>query len=253
MEIRSLICGFALAAAATVAAAAGDVVVTSSNTCGLMNVPSTDKYTMIAVPWLQVGGGAVKVCDLVKTDTLTAGDKLYYYNGSAFEVWELGSGKTWTALTTVGEANGITTAEAAADKTIARGQALWLERPTNQATEIWLYGQYAAEAASVTVAQGSAEVVAYTMVANPTAADFDLNVKGVAGAAGDQVSVPADTGIADLYTYDGAKWMRKTVTTMTVGGKERQVKVDTDQGCVVPAGRGVWYVSKGGKPTISWN
>ena len=248
MNLRSLMCGFALAAASASVAA----VVSGGNTCGLMNVPSTDKCTMIAVPWLNVGAGDVKVCDLVKTDTLTAGDKLYYYNGSAFEVWQLSAGKAWESCTTANK-DGITTAPGAADKTIARGRALWLERPTNTETEIWLYGQYASDAASVTVAKGSADAAAYTMIANPNATDFDLNAKGVAGAAGDQVALPSDTGIADLYTYDGTKWMRKKVETETFGGKTHQVKVDTDEGCVVPAGKGVWYVSKGGSPTISWN
>lgn len=242
MKLRSLICGFALAVAGAAAAA----VATSSNTCGLMNVPSDAKCTMIAVPWLNVGAGDVQVAKLVKTDTLTAGDKLYFYNGSAFEVWELKDG-AWAAVTTVGEVNGVTTAAAAADKTIARGQALWLER-SDVSKEIWLYGQYTAEAASVAVAAN-----AYTMIANPLATDFDLNQKKVQGAAGDQISFPSDDGAGELYTYDGTNWTRTTVVKKTIGGKERDVKTTTTEGCVIPAGKGAWYVSKGGSPTISWN
>ena len=76
MKLRSMIGFCALSIAA--------FGLQSNNTCGLMNVPSTTATTMIAVPWVTVGGteDAMKVANLVKTDTLTAGDELYYYDGS---------------------------------------------------------------------------------------------------------------------------------------------------------------------------
>lgn len=230
MKLRSMIgfCALAIAAFGL-----------ESNVCGLMNVPSTEKTTMIAVPWVTVGGTAdtMKIANLVKADTLTAGDELYYYDGTTYYCWKLQDG-VWTPTTTASQAGTFTAP--GADYAIARGKGLFLVRQ-DATKEIWLYGQNSTDAVSVTVTAN-----AYNMIANPNTSDYDLNTKGVTGAAGDQI-ILAD---GKIYNWNGtkAKWT-KTVTK-TVGDKT--VKSTSTEGVTIPAGQGAWYASKGGAPTIAW-
>ena len=240
MKIHSMICAFALAAAASAA------VVTGGNTCGLMNVPSTSEITMIAVPWVNVGGGDVEVAKLVKTDTLTAGDELYYYDGTSYNRWVLTEGKAWEP-SAVSNAQG-TFVSPDADLGIARGKGLILVRKST-ASEIWVYGQNDTTAVSVTPAAGTAEVPAYTMIANPKTAAYDLNAKKAVGAAGDQIVFP---GTTEIYSCNGTAWTKTVSEQKTIGTKTVTIKTQSTDGVVIPAGQGAWYVSKGGSPTINW-
>lgn len=248
MKLRSMI-GFCALAVASVAVAVDDI---AGNTCGLMNVPSTAAVTMIAVPWVTVGGtaDAMKVANLVKTDTLTAGDELYYYDGSTYYRWTLTSG-VWTPSATTKSEDGkdVTVQAPDADYGIARGKGLFLVRQ-NTSSEIWLYGQSSTAAISVTVAKGTATAPAYTMLANPNTVAYGLNEHNVEGADGDMIQIPGD---ATVYTYKGDSWgyVQKTGTT-TVRGKTIDVMEWAAGKVTVPAGQGVWYVSKGGEPTIAW-
>ncbi len=253
MKFR-LTLGCALMGAAAFAIASGtDAEIKGSNVCGLMNVPSTAKETLIAVPWVTVGGSdaTMKVANLVKTDTLTAGDELYFYDGSTYYRWVLTDGK-WTPTSTTKKANDkktdVTITAPGADYAIARGKGLWLVRQ-DTTKEIWLYGQHDASAVSVAVTAGTAAAPAYTLIANPNTADYDLNAKSVTGAVGDKIILD---GGATLYTYKAAGWTRKVATQKTVGTKTMTVKKDSTEGCTIPAGQGAWYVSVGGNPTIAW-
>ena len=247
MKLRSLI-GFCALAVAS-AAVAEDIV---GNTCGLMNVPSTAATTMIAVPWVTVGGtaDAMKVANLVKTDTLTAGDELYYYDGTTYYRWLLQDG-VWTPSSTVKDEDGksVTIEGPAADYAIARGKGLFLVRQ-NTAAEIWLYGQSSTAAVSVMVAKGTATTPAYTMLANPNTEAYGLNAHNVEGADGDMISIPGDSTV---YTYKDGSWgyVQKT-GEKTIRGKTIDVMEWAVGEVTVPAGQGVWYVSKGGAPTIAW-
>lgn len=253
MKLRLMMGVCALAAATALGA---DVM--GRNVCGLMNVPSDAKVTMIAVPWVTVGGeaDAMKVADLVKTDTLSAGDELYYYDGATYFSWKLQGnvlqGNVWTpAATTKEDAKGnpVTIQAPDASYALPRGKGLFLVRQ-DATKEIWLYGQHSTAPVSVAVAAGTAGTPAYTMIANPNAEAYDLNAKGVGGAAGDQILL--GDGGTTLYTRTETAWTRKTDVTKTIGGVVRTFKKDTTEGVVIPAGTGAWYVSKGGSPTIAW-
>ena len=107
MKVRSVLCALAAAAAATVFA---DV---TSNVCGLLKITSDLKNTIIGVPWVEVGttpDADIKVAKLVKTDNLTAGDMLYYYNAGTWNAWTLGA-DGWGPNTT-GTVDGKTVAAA---------------------------------------------------------------------------------------------------------------------------------------------
>lgn len=253
MKLRLMMGVCALAAATALGA---DVM--GRNVCGLMNVPSGAKVTMIAVPWVTVGGeaDAMKVANLVKTDTLSEGDELYYYDGATYFSWKLQGnvlqGNVWTpAATTKEDAKGnpVTIQAPDASYALPRGKGLFLVRQ-DATKEIWLYGQHSTAQVSVAVAAGTAGTPAYTMIANPNAEAYDLNKKGVGGVAGDQILL--GDGGTTLYTRTETAWTRKTDVTKTIGGVARTVKEDTTEGVVIPAGTGAWYVSKGGSPTIAW-
>lgn len=253
MKLRLMMGVCALAAATALGA---DVM--GRNVCGLMNVPSGAKVTMIAVPWVTVGGeaDAMKVANLVKTDTLSAGDELYYYDGATYFSWKLQGnvlqGNVWTpAATTKEDAKGnpVTIQAPDASYALPRGKGLFLVRQ-DATKEIWLYGQHSTAPVSVAVAAGTAGTPAYTMIANPNAEAYDLNAKGVGGAAGDQILL--GDGGTTLYTRTETAWTRKTDVTKTINGVDRTFKTDTTEGVVIPAGKGAWYVSKGGSPTIAW-
>lgn len=248
MKLRLMMGVCALAAATALGA---DVM--GRNVCGLMNVPSDAKVTMIAVPWVTVGGeaDAMKVANLVKTDTLSAGDELYYYDGSVYRCWKLQGGAWQPTTVTLKDAKGNDLSVQTPDASYAlpRGKGLFLVRQ-DAANEIWLYGQHSTAQVSVDVAAGTAGTPAYTMIANPNAKAYDLNTKGVGGAAGDQILL--GDGGTTLYTRTETAWTRKTDVTKTINGVDRTFKKDTTDGVVIPAGTGAWYVSKGGSPTIAW-
>ena len=212
---------------------------------------------MIAVPWVTVGGSAdaMKVANLVKTDTLSPGDELYYYANGTYYRWLLTSGVWMPTATTKEDAKGNpVTIEAPGDSyTLPRGKGLFLVR-SNTEKEIWLYGQYSTEKVSVTVAKGEVVdgkmVPAYTMIANPNAEAYDLNTKGVKGEEGDQILLD---DAKTLYRYKDSSWKKQGTQEVTMGEIKKTLTTWVADGCVIPAGRGAWYVSKGGNPTIEWN
>ena len=150
MKFRSLVLLSALAALSVPA-----VEVTGSNTFGGLKVDSRLVNTIVAVPWVECGTGeAIKVANLVKTDNLTAGDKLYVYMGGTWYLYVLTDG-AWTASTTVG-ANGPEVAEAPANQTLARGAALFLQR-ADATKPFYLYGQYDATAVQTAITAGTVD------------------------------------------------------------------------------------------------
>ncbi len=246
MTIRSMICS---AAAISAAAVIADPAVSGGNVCALMQVPSSTVNTMIAVPWVKVGAGtAVEVAKLVKTDSLSQGDELYFYDGGTYYHWVLGV-NGWEGSTTASQSGTFTAPDAT--YTIPAGKALWVVRNGQTKGDIWLYGQVP-NSTSVTPAAGTSSAPVYTMIANPNTTGFDLNAEGkvVAGANGDQIMVNGEND--KLYTFNGTKWKRYVLEKKTFGSKTVTLKTETEDGCTIPAGIGAWYISKGGSPTINW-
>ena len=246
MKFRSLVLLSALAALSVPA-----VEVTGSNTFGWLKVDSGLANTIVAVPWVECGTGeAIKVANLVKTDNLTAGDKLYVYMGGTWYLYVLTDG-AWTASTTVG-ANGPEVAEAPANQTLARGAALFLQR-ADTTKPFYLYGQYDATAVQTAITAGTSAAPVHTLVASPKAADFDLNGKTWTNVdAGDRIVVPMGV-VSREYTWREADgWGYNAQTTKTKAGKTVVSTTRTTTGCTIPAGTGFWYVSQGGSPTIAW-
>ena len=65
-------------------------------TVGVEKITATSNETIIPVPYTTIGSSAdVSVHDLVKAANLRDGTKLYYYNGSSYQVW-VKNGSAWT-------------------------------------------------------------------------------------------------------------------------------------------------------------
>lgn len=248
MKLKSVICALAVAAMAPLFANQ-----TSTNICGWMKVTSDLTNTIVGVPWVEVNGAAdaaVKVANLVKTDDLTKGDKLYFYQDGTWFAWTLGD-KGWAADTTV-TVSGVAVSEPAGDQAVARGQALILERQAT-AKPFYLYGQYSAAAVPAqTAAQGSTAKPAYTLMASPKVEAFDLNAGKITGAgADDTIVVPLNGGASTIYRLKDGVWGSDVKTTVELFGK-KVTKLVFTPATALPAGTGFWYVSVGGEPTIAW-
>lgn len=223
--------------ALAIAAASTALAVESSNTFGILRVDSTAAETVVAIPWVAAGTGtAIAVKDVVKTAGLNDGDQLYYYNDGNYKLWVL-EGGAWKGATSVkGENGGKVTAAEGDNTTLARGGAIILVR-SNPAAQFYLYGQYTTAGASVTPTTNGK-----SLIAPPLTTDFDLNKSGAmtgTPSAGDMIIVDLGT----VLTYNGAVngWSQaKTVfsdgTFTTTYDRSK---------ATIPAGKGVWYVSKG--------
>lgn len=260
MKFRSIL---AIAALATSVSFATDVMTTE--TVGWLRVTSSAASTIISVPWVQVGGAdaSVQVAKLVKTDSLTADGtvKLFYYDeaNNVYKGWVLnteGGNKVWNPTAT--SAEGITAQAPDADFPIPRGKALFIYRPNGSGDgDIYLYGKYTTTSpTSFTTAQGSSSTPAYTLIGNPDSSAVSLNKSGLFANVGanDEILIPGDDGaIAKTCTWeDGAwGWWNPSYTTVTIGTKTIN-KPGRDTNVSIPAGRGVWYMSKGGTATVDF-
>lgn len=247
MKIRSVLCALAAAAAATVFA---DV---TSNVCGLLKITSDLNNTIIGVPWVEVGTGAdVKVAKLVKTDNLTPGDMLYYYQNGTWNAWTLGA-QGWGPNTTV-KVDGSTVAAPQEAQGVARGKALILERKGDVTKPFYLYGQFTSDAAAAqTITAGTASAPSYTLLASPKVEAFDFNAEGKIAnpSADDEIIIPQNGGASTIFTLQNGEWGTRVATTKTRFGKTVTSYTWT-KAAPVAAGTGFWYVSKGGSPTINW-
>ncbi len=246
MKLRSMM--FVGAAALTTAGFATDVL--TDKTLGWMRVDSTLPITAVGVPWTDVSDPLtnVKVADLVKTDNLTAGDNLYVYNNGTWTFYTL-SGGAWVAGTT---ANSSITATAGdpSEATIARGQALYLERqkPTTPGY-FYVYGADGSEITTTTLSG-----VTKYLVASPKATAFVPQTSAISGAtakargtAGDQIVVPLEGGATRTYTLISGKWGY-------VNGSGVRVKEGDDGYLPIQLGTGFWYMtsSAANSITITW-
>ena len=247
MKLRSMM--FVGAAALTTAALATDVL--TDKTLGWMRVDSTLPITAVGVPWTDVSDPTanVKVADLVKTDNLTAGDKLYVYNDGTWLFYQLNASKEWEAGATANSSVTPVQAGAPGTATIERGQALYLERqnPTSPAY-FYVYGAVGSAIATPTLT-GATKY----LVASPKATAFTPTSGNIAGATakarrvqGDQILVPLAGGATRSYSYIGGKWGHDVSgSRVEEGGTGYQP---------IQLGTGFWYITASAENsiTITW-
>ena len=201
--------------------------VTGSNEIGTLEITSTHKKTVVAVPFNTLGADAtsIKPSDLILTTNLTAGDQLYVYQNGAYKGWVLDNSE-WEAVdSAMASSDGTPTLNPPdVNTTVPLGSGFWLVRNSSYVEgtpfTFYIYGQYAANVTSTITAN------AYNLIANPksTAVTFKF-----AGAKGDYLIVPNGEK-PKRYEYDGSKWYTK----------------GSNAGPVVQPGQGFWYVSAGG-------
>ena len=248
MKLHSLICVGMFAAAG--AALGADVI--SGTTCAAMAVPATDTYTLIAVPFKDVGGteAKVKVADVVKTVGLKKGSQLFYYTGDKYYAWTLDrDAGAWTGLivssTSEQEGKSVTLQTPPADFQVPCGATLWLQRAAESEKSVVLYGEEAA------VPNPTLTAKSVQLISNPKATDYTFTKEGVAD--GDMIMIPQDNGTQTAYTYKTEKgWGQYTQSGVVPGTKIPLMKF-TVTTVTIPGGRGAWYVSKGDTvPSIAW-
>lgn len=252
---------------AAIAAASTALAVESSNTFGILKVtiPAGQQNTVIAAPWCDAGAttteaqGEIKVKDIVKTANLTPattadnGDKLYVFNGNAYsDAFQLRTENgivQWVGIS-------INGASAGSDATaIQRGQAivLALNAAPTEAKDIYLYGQYTTVGASTTIARGSAETPAYTLVA-PTGVANDTTLNSDWLTAQDNLTPAAD----DMVFIPGKGFYPFSLGNGFGVTKPGEFNPSTGSwgtpsftAATVPTGTGFWYISKSGSGTIN--
>lgn len=248
MKLHSLICVGMFAAAG--AALGGDVI--SGTTCAAMAVPATGMYTLIAVPFKDVGGkeAKVKVADVVKTVGLKPGSQLFYYTGENYYAWTLdGDAGAWTGaiVTSTSEKEGesVTMQTPPADFQVPCGATLWLQRAAGSDEGVVLYGEEAP------VPNPTLTAKSVQLISNPKATDYTFTTEGVAD--GDMIMIPQDDGTQTAYTYKTGKGWGQYEQSGTVPGTEIPLMTFTVKTVTIPGGRGAWYVSKGDTvPSIVW-
>lgn len=195
---------------------------------------------LLAIPFDGYGtasGGNIAIADVLLTDTLAAGDKIYLPKSEAgkYDEYTLSNDKTtWTASRVVDVTSGSiqeTTGTPASEATIQRGKAFWLQ---SSATDVKLLGQ----AASQTTASVSASA-GYQLLA-PTTSENDILISSLAGETGDLVILANGTRYQKTSKSDAGNGWRNVADRNTVIGASDKI----------PAGVGFWYKA-GGSRTLS--
>ena len=224
------------------AIAATSVFAFDSNEIALKEVtpPKADGRMLLAIPFNGYGTGdsaAIAIADVLLTDALSAGDKIYLPRNEAgkYDEYTLSNDKTtWTASRVVDVTSGSiqgTTGTPADQATIQRGKAFWLQ---SSATDVKLLGQAASQSkASVAASEG------YQLLA-PTTSENDILISSLAGATGDVVILADGTRYQKTGKSDAGNGWRNVAARNTVIG-------DSDK---IPAGVGFWYKA-GGSRTLS--
>ncbi len=253
MNMKSIL--FAATAALAVSLQAA---VEANNTLCRIQVDSSAKSVIVAVPLVAVGSGDIKVTDYIMTTNLKEGDSILQWNStsSAWEGWVINASGAWEAATSV-SVSGVTATTPASDSALARGEAVWLNRSEDTITEstsFYLYGQVASGSVTLTAEAGK-----YTLLGNPTTSTLDLSTLSWNDCTvGDTIYLSSETaGVIKHYEYrvptdgDTAKWCSKKVSVDDDGFSTTTYTAITTGAVTLAPGEGFWYNSKGtATPTV---
>lgn len=233
--------------------------VNSENTIGVLVVKDAPALSIVAVPWQSLSDdGRISVSNLVRTATLTNGDKLYAYEGG-YRAWELQNG-VWEPIPGYGSAAG--SAEADTVK-LSRGGAVWLERQ-DASKPIYFVGEAPADAAASSALAAADErgvdgKQSWNLVASPSVEPVNIaDVLAEKGADADRVIVPRGANAAPKNFH----WSEKKKawgydSTEIVYGNDGKTPVGvravfkTDDSSI-PAGTGFWYLNSDDAKDVEW-
>ncbi len=231
----------------------GEAVLTSAATVGVLRVSSALTNTVVAVPWHSmsvetVANVDVSVSDVVNPNSVAPGDMIVSYNKSSglFNAWTLDAKSIWDEIATV-STNGVTV-EKADDAKLPRGNAFWLVR-SNPSEYIYLVGRYTGDEYDIPIAGGTAENPGYTLFANPTMDEIDLNDlvfeddlgNVVRPSTNNFITVQTTGGINRTYVRHGTKdeWGCDLPER-----KGRRIEFKWTPGGKIPPGTGCWFTRK---------
>ena len=229
----------------------GQSVIASCATIGVMRVSSALTNTVTVAPWMSMSVDStnkieVAVADVVNPFCIGGGDGIYAYEtaNDAFRVWERKGNGGWTTNATV-TVKGVSESPAAEVATFGPGKAFWLVRNA-PGDYIYLVGRYTGDDYEFNLGGGTVESPGFTLVANPTFFDIDLNdlvfVDGEGNAAtpaaDDRIVTQDIAGMQTVYFRHRTtgKWGCNVPTK--VGNRIKQVWTE---GGTIPAGTGFWY------------
>ena len=222
--------------------------VTSGNAIGVLKFPTTNRpaVMLVAVPFAGYGSEAcnVKVTDLISTSGLPEGTVLRAASATAnkYDAWRLEGGR-WTPIeaVTIDDAGvgKISTTGSAADKTIGRGNSVWLDfsdltEPLTKPANVTLLGQMPMPGeGSLTLAPGK-----WSLIGNPgVTASFNLKSAIMNAGTRDRICVQDANGNLKDYTYSGGDWKFR--------GSDGTVQAVGEGGLIVRDGEGCWYFANG--------
>ena len=228
----------------------GTAVLASCTTVGVMRVACSNANTVAAAPWKSMSVDTVETRDIsvgevVNQNGLSIDDMIVAYNAASknFSGWANEGESGWKELATVTK-SGVSFVDAETAQ-MPRGNAFWLVRSA-PSKYFYLIGRYTGEDYVVELQGGSKAEPGYTLVANPTMCDVDLNdLKFVDGegnpaepAVGDSIIVQDAAGLQTRYYRDSKneKWGR--TKTVRVG---RRTTKEWQEGGNIPSGTGFWY------------
>ena len=235
-------------------------VVPAGNTIGIMKVESDLEKTIIPVPWGELGGGEIRVSNLIQVSNLTPGDRIYVYtikedvpyDASKFESWELTAAYAWQKIPviTLNEDGQQTddTGKESDDPPVYRGQGVWLERQKTD-KPIILSGQYNGDLATTPV-HGTTEAPVHNIVASPNA-EMDVDLNEVAANAGEDTVFLPTKGAPRVYSFRNGSWGYVGTELTTRGGKSVEVPVWKPDS-KIKSSDGFWYIGRGGRSNLDW-
>lgn len=259
---------FATVAASCVATA----TVISSNTLCRIEVNSGQTNTIVSVPLVKTGENTdvnVVLSSLVQTNNFVTGDMLLRWNGASWDAWCMVEGTGWEPTIITAGGSSYSKTKPAADTALARGDAFWVVREgvgADLTKPFYIYGQVALGAfGTKSIAKGSPEEPAYTLIGNPKLGALDLNDNLTWSNCGpnDKIVVASSVSATGYKEYQWATvdntpcWAYRAKTgTTTVAGHEVTVTGWVKATDDIPAGVGVWYVSQSDTdktPTVTFN
>ena len=233
---------------------AGEAVLASCATVGVMRVSSTNMNTVTAVPWYSMSVDTetptnIVANDVVNQNGISTDDMILAYKAASgkFNAWSNGGESGWKALATV-TTNGVDVIDAD-DAQFPRGNAFWLVRSNPSTKYYYLIGRYTGDNYEVELAGGTAENPGHTLVANPTTDDttlgalkfYDGNGDETTPGDGDRIVILDALGFEVSHYRSGGKWVHREL--QQTGKRTKQVQVDSS-GVVIPSGTGFWYTRK---------
>lgn len=232
--------------AALVFAAVADATYTPI-TVGVTEIATstTQKDYIIPVPYQTIGTNtAVTVHDLVKSANLPVGTKLFHYNGSSYQVWEVSSDKIWVApdVSATDKIAGTSVSQGSDEVTIAVGNALWVVFGSNPDADQKIYVYGSPVATKTTTISETGKTYLLSNPTDSTIADLATKLASVKGK-GDKI-LPIGEAFSGYYLYSGSSWVKVEGTTINTEASLPSLG----------AYAGFWYVNKtaGTGTTITW-